>query len=395
MLHAAKEPGRMVWYVGPNSKQSKRIAGDRLKAITQPFWAKRPSEEDFRIDLVWGSSIFVYGAFVPGSLRGVGVDFLVMDEFASIPPHAWFQVFRPALADRKGRALFIGTPEGRNHFYDLYEFAKTSPGWAAFQFTTAEGGIVDQAEIDAVTHDLDPESFHREFLAEFSSLGQNRVYYAFERTKNVQPLHLDPYYPLVWSIDFNVNPMCMLLMQKVEDMIHVLEEIVIKDAYTEMACEKSAERVALYYRALPSSQKPLTIEIYGDATGSHRRTAGAQSDWAIVRQSFEKSVGTYVPRYHLSASNPPVRDRVACVNRRLRNQAEERHLLIDSKCRELIRDLEDVSWALDSAGTVTSDINKKDPNRTHTSDALGYFVYQAFPLTPKIGEKSQGPLLSF
>jgi hypothetical protein len=69
--------------------------------------------------------------------------------------------------------------------------------------------------------------------------------------------------------------------------------------------------------------------------------------------------------------------------------------MVDPKCKELIRDLEDVTWQLDSTGAVTSEINKSDKNRTHTSDALGYFIYQAFPLNGKIGEKPDGPLLSF
>jgi phage terminase large subunit len=90
-----------------------------------------------------------------------------------------------------------------------------------------------------------------------------------------------------------------------------------------------------------------------------------------------------------------VRDRINCVNARLRNQAGDSRLFIDPKCKELIRDLEEVSWAVDSTGAATEDLNKSDKNRTHTSDALGYFIYPEFPMSAKIGEKSTGPILSF
>ena len=393
---AAKFPNSVSWYVGPNNGQSKHIAWDRLKKLTQPYWSKDPNETDLRIDLSNGSTLFVYGAFNPESLRGRGIDFLVLDEFALIDPQAWFSVLRPALADRKGRVLFIGTPQGRNHFFDMYEFAKITPDWAAFQFTTEQGGIVDKSEIEAAAGEMDSETFESEFLAQFSSLARNRVYYAFDKSQNVQSVSFNGQRPLVWSIDFNVNPMSMLLMQKVDDMAHVLEEIILKpDGYTEVACERFGERALTYYNQVPTYQRPLIVKIYGDASGNQRRTAGSQTDWATVREFFSKWVGTFAPEYYITSANPPVRDRIACVNRRLRTQSLESRLMVDPKCKELIRDLEDVTWQLDSTGAVTSEINKSDKNRTHTSDALGYFIYQAFPLNGKIGEKPDGPLLSF
>jgi hypothetical protein len=86
-----------------------------------------------------------------GSLRGDGLDFLVLDEYASIAKEAWTEVLRPALADRQGEALFIGTPQGFNHFHELYEGAEGRPDSKAFQFTTAEGGNVSPEEIESAT----------------------------------------------------------------------------------------------------------------------------------------------------------------------------------------------------------------------------------------------------
>lgn len=394
IVRAAKLQNRLVWYVGPNDQQSKRIVWDRLKQKTRRWRNKRPNETDLRIDLCSGSTIVVNGAFNPDSLRGVGLDLLVIDEFASISPTAWNEVFRPALADRKGRALLIGTPQGRDHFHDLFEYAKTDPDWAAFQFTTADGGLVDSDELAGASRQLDTQTYRQEFEGAFTSVGLHRAYYAFARELHVQSVRFDVLRPLVWSIDFNVNPMCMLLIQRLDDMVHVLEEIVIKpDANTEAACEAFLKSALRLNSQLPFQQRPLTVKVYGDASGGQRRTSAAATDWALIRQFFQRWVGTFQPEYYTVSVNPLVRDRVNCVNSRLRNHAEQTNLLIDPTCQELIKDLDQVMWALDSTGAATSELNKSDKARTHSSDALGYFLAHAFPLRPKIGEKSTGRIV--
>lgn len=397
MLHAAQQPHKLIWYIAPTETQARKIAWERLKALTQPFWRGRPNETHMCIRLSSGSTIVVQGAFYPDSLRGIGVDFLVIDEFAGIHPRAWVEVFRPALACRKGRALFIGTPQGRNHFYDLYEHALANEiDWAAFQFTTADGGIVDPDELAGAARDLDAETYSQEIQGQFTHIGLHRVYRAFTREENVRPLSFDSTRPLVWTLDFNVNPMCTLLLQKVDDVVHVLEEIVIKpSATTELACQTFLPRAQFYYNQVPYYQKPLTVKIYGDASASQRRTAASQTDWAIVKEFFRMWQGTFKPEYYTATANPLVRDRVNCVNSRLRNQVGENRLFIDPTCKELIRDLEEVSWNVDATGAAGSELNKSDRNRTHASDALGYFVSQAFPLLPSMGEKGSGNVLSF
>ena len=142
LFQAAWGKGRLVWYVGPFLKQAKRIAWKPLKEMTRLYWAKTPNETDLSIELTSGGTICVRGADNYDSLRGDGLDFVVVDEYASVRPEAWTEVLRPALADREGRALFIGTPQGRNHFHQMVESAEGRPDWKVFQFTIAEGGTV-------------------------------------------------------------------------------------------------------------------------------------------------------------------------------------------------------------------------------------------------------------
>jgi hypothetical protein len=110
LIRAACGPSRVAWYVAPTYKMSKRIAWKQLKQLTRPFWASPPNETDLRIELTTGGIIALRGADNYDNLRGEGLDFLVLDEFASMAPEAWTEVLRPALSDRLGRALFIDSP---------------------------------------------------------------------------------------------------------------------------------------------------------------------------------------------------------------------------------------------------------------------------------------------
>ncbi len=97
------------------------MAWKGLKQMTQLYWARQPNETDLTIELITGGTISLRGADNYDALRGDGLDFIVLDEYASMAQEAWTEVLRPALADKEGRALFIGTSRGHNHFFDLYE----------------------------------------------------------------------------------------------------------------------------------------------------------------------------------------------------------------------------------------------------------------------------------
>jgi hypothetical protein len=199
LCRAAWKPGSLVWYVAPSYKQAKRIAWKLLKEITRPYWAATPNETDLRIELISGGTIALRGADNYDSPRGNGLDFVVLDEYASMAPEAWTEVLRPALADRQGSALFIGTPRGYNHFYELYQAAEKQPDWARFQYSTAEGRNVPLAEIEAATHELDERVFRQEFMASFENLIAGRAYPFFDRRVHVKGDRLDERYPLFWS----------------------------------------------------------------------------------------------------------------------------------------------------------------------------------------------------
>lgn len=387
LCQAAAAPGHLAWYVGPSIRQAKRIAWKALKEMTRPYWAAKPNETDLRIDLIWGGTICVRGADNYDSLRGDGLDFLVLDEFASMVPGVWEAVLRPALADKQGRALFIGTPRGHNHFFDLYEAAQDRPNWATFQFTTEQGGNVPSEELESATDEMDERTYRQEFEARFETLGVGRAYYAFDRVHNVKNFRFSSRLPLTWSLDFNMNPLCSVLMQTLNGVVVVLDELILPDSNTLAACEEFLSRTEKW-----TDGSRLNVQIYGDSTAEQRHTSASRTDWQIVKEFFNRYRDRYNVTFHVPSSNPPVKDRINCVNARLRNHAGQHRLLVHEHCKHLIRDLEQVCWKTDPHGNTLVELDESDPMRTHVSDALGYYIAREFPMRPQMGEKS-GPMV--
>jgi hypothetical protein len=179
----ARIPNQEVWYVAPTYRQAKQIVWRKLKHKLQDLkWTRRVNESELSIELKNGSVISLKGADNADSLRGVGLDYLVMDEFADIDPEAWYEVLRPTLADKQGGALFIGTPKGMGNWaHDLYNMPSEQPDqWQSFQYSTIDGGNVKPEEIEAARRDLDLRTFRQEFLATFETYA-GRIYYAFDR----------------------------------------------------------------------------------------------------------------------------------------------------------------------------------------------------------------------
>ncbi len=116
----------------------------------------------------------------------------------------------------------------------------------------------------------------------------------------------------------------------------------------------------------------------------------ARTDRQIARDFFGRYPDRFQVQFRVPRSNPPVKDRINCVNARLLNHAGQRRLLIDSRCKHLIKDFEQVCWKADPHGSSLAELDKSDPMRTHVSDAVGYFVAREFSMRAIVGERG-GP----
>lgn len=351
-------PNQEVWYVAPTYRQAKQIVWRKLKNRLQDLrWTKKVNESELSITLKNGSVISLKGADNADSLRGVGLDYLVMDEFADIDPEAWYEVLRPTLADKQGGAMFIGTPKGiGNWAHDLYNMPTEQPDqWASFQYTTVDGGNVKPEEIEAARRDLDERTFRQEFLATFETYA-GRIYYAFDRKSNVIEI-TDPKLDIVYiGIDFNIDPMSAVIALRQGDTLYVVDEI-------RMFSSNTQELVAEIQARYPKSK----VWCYPDPASRQRKTsAGGVTDLSILQNAG------FIVKAPLA--HTPVRDRINAVNSRLCDSTGIRHLYISPQCKYTIEGLERQTY---KEGTSQPD---KESGYDHQMDALGYLVDYLFPV---------------
>ena len=161
-----------VFYVAPTQGQARDIMWQTLLELAHPI-VSSSHINNLQIKLVNGATISLKGADRPETMRGVSLKFLVMDEYADMKPEVFEQILRPALADQKGGALFIGTPMGRNHFYDLYKYAELEDdeSYTAWHFTSYDNELLDPDEIDLAKKSMSSYAFRQEFMASFEARG--------------------------------------------------------------------------------------------------------------------------------------------------------------------------------------------------------------------------------
>lgn len=163
-----------VWYIAPTFQQGKDVMWNLLKEVGQDV-IESIYENVATAKLINGRRIQIKGADRPDSLRGVGISFAVLDEYAFMKPEAWDLIIRPTLSDVMGKALFIGTPEGKNHFYDLWCFAgsesEKAAEWQNFHFCSLDNPKIHPKEIDNARLTMSNQAFRQEYEASFEAAG--------------------------------------------------------------------------------------------------------------------------------------------------------------------------------------------------------------------------------
>jgi phage terminase large subunit len=365
----AKDPDKEVWYVAPTYKMARQIVWKKLKnKLSDLNWIKKTNETELSITLINGSTIALKGADNYDSLRGVGLDFIVLDEFADIDPEAWYETLRPTLSDKQGRALFIGTPKGiGNWSYEIYQNSIDDPNsWHSYTFTTIDGGNVAPEEIEAAKRDLDERTFRQEYLATFETFA-GRIYYSFDRQANIRKYIGNTPRDIFVGMDFNIDPMSAVVATREGDTLHIIDEVRIFSSNTQEMCDELKQR-------FPNTK----IWVFPDPAGNQRKTsAGGQTDVTILRNA---EFLVKVPHAHT-----PVRDRINAVNSRLCDTIGIRRLFVDPKCKYTIEGLERQTY---KEGTSQPD---KDSGYDHMNDALGYMTDYLFPVRRDIDPELMRP----
>ena len=353
-----------IFYVSPTYRMSKEIMWKQLKKkVKELRWVKYINETELTVVLINNCQISLKGADKSAdNLRGVGLNFLVLDEFADIPEEAWSEVLRPTISDKhvNGEVLFVGTPKGMGNWsFEMYQKGKSEdPEWASWKFTTIEGGQVEEHEIEQAKKDLDERSFRQEYLASFETYN-GVVYYNFDREQNVKPCKYDPQAIIHVGLDFNIDPMSACLFHLKNGVAEFFDEIVIYSSNTDEFVDELLSRY-------PKNK----IIVYPDPASRQRKTsAGGRTDLTILQNA-----GLNVKCRNTHAL---VRDRINSVNSRLKNFDGKRNILIDPSCKNLINGLMKQMY---KEGTNQPEKNGND----HMNDALGYAIEYIFPITSNL-----------
>jgi phage terminase large subunit len=179
VIAALEHPGQRprLAYVAPTYRQGKAIAWDYLKAYARHIPGTLVHESELRIDFPTGAQVRIYGADNPDALRGIYLDGVVLDEFGLMDGEVWTTVIRPLLADRKGWALFIGTPNGRNQFYEVVQTAQRgTDGWAYAEYRASQTGLLDAAELAAAQQVMTADEYAQEFECSFEASVKGAIY---------------------------------------------------------------------------------------------------------------------------------------------------------------------------------------------------------------------------
>lgn len=227
-LYTTKKNARYA-YVAPFFRQAKDVAWVYLKEACKDF-AVRIRESSLRVELPNGAWITLYGADNPDTLRGLYLDGVVLDEFGDCRPSLWGTVILPTLADRKGWAIFIGTPKGKNHFYQIYLRSKEEAGWYALTLKASESGILDNEELLEMKAQMSEEEFEQEMECSFTAAIVGTYYAALigkmELAGRIAPrlVQYDKGYPVKVAADLGrVDSTAMWFWQEVPTGINIID----------------------------------------------------------------------------------------------------------------------------------------------------------------------------
>ena len=205
-----EKPNPRFAYIAPFYAQAKDVAWAYFKQFTAPIPGVEVHESELRIDLPNGARLRLYGADNYDRMRGVYFDGAVLDEYGDMDPRAWAEVIRPILSDRRGWATFIGTPKGRNHFYEIWQAAKENPSeWFTLMLRASETGLLPPDELEDARKVMTPEQYEQEYECSFEAaiLGAyyGREMQRLEAEGRIRSVPHDPSLPVYTGWDLGLD----------------------------------------------------------------------------------------------------------------------------------------------------------------------------------------------
>jgi hypothetical protein len=368
----ASQPNKKIWLVG--------LSYDKADLMFREVWQKmvigrandieRASEKERFIKFKWGTTVEAKSADNPDSLVGEGLDLLIMDEVAKMKRKIWDMYLSPTLSDRKGKGIFITTPEGFNWIYDLFLLGKQDDLWESHQAPTWDNNVVfPEGKKDPFLierkRNMSKELYEQEYGAMFTSF-EGRVY-PFDRNLDMGEFPYNPNYPTFCSIDFGYRMPAALWFQTyiVGGLTHinVIDEIVHKQ---NIKTDEFAEMI--------KAKRYAVREYYGDPAGMQAQGQSGLGDIEIFRRNgiHVKSIRDKVSRNIASG--------ITHVRGFIENAQGQRFIHLDKKCMGLAEDLENYRYPESGEGKDLKPDPVKDGRHDHSMDAFRYFFLNRFPI---------------
>lgn len=378
---ATKDVGT-VWIVSPTYRQGKQIHWRTLNQIVPREWIEKKNEVELSITLKNGSIIELKGAENPDALRGVKLRGLVIDEIASIRNWEWLwsEVLRPTLTDYSAPSLFISTPKGYNHFYELFTQGQAVSGdYKSWRFTSYDNPYISKEEIDNAKAELTEDTFYQEYMADFRKF-TGLVYKDFSReTHVIEPFDIPTSWQIYRGIDFgSTNPTaCITIACDGDENWFICSE----HYETGQTIDYHAGRI----NTQPLSQRVSAT--YGDPSGAQWISEFSQRGIYItpankeVGQAFNTWVTYGIDRVSQRLKQVPGHN---VPQQTIRSDKGLPSLFIFSGCTNTIREFETYRWK-EKKVTQAQDLNEPDQvekANDHALDALRYFAVSYKKKTP-------------
>jgi hypothetical protein len=321
----------------------------------------------------------------PDRLRGLNLAWFGIDELSYCRAEAW-KVLCQRLRQPQAQSLegfAVWTPKGFDWVYRHFISPQRKlPGYEAIIAGPMENiAVLDihPEYYENLKAQYDELFYRQEVLGEYLNIFAGACYHAFDEKRGAdQRLRFEPNLNgLAWALDFNIDPMASLICQvKGPRRLDVLDEITLSVGNAERMCAAFVASSQPYLQAWRAARGglPLPVKLYGDASG-HARSLVGKTTYAVIEHYFREIARDFKLEMNANISNPPVVDRVTSVNAMLYNARGEVGCHIDPSCKELITDLFEVSWCKQNQHEIDK---KRDRQRTHWSDALGYLIFRDF-----------------
>lgn len=352
---ALEIPKANIWFVCPTYRQAEMIAWKMLFEMIPGQLIKNKNEVKLLVEIINGSEICLKGADNEDSLRGVSLDYCIMDEVSDMKKNVWQEIIRPMLTDRIGKAMFIGTPKGKNHFWELFiKGQRKEDGFSSYQFRTEDNPYISKSEIKEAKDQLSERVFNQEYLASFEDYtgliwpefeSKNHVIDSFEIPKNWEK---------IGTIDPAVTGTTACLMSAIDEN----GTLFIFDEYYEQ--NKRANEVA-------DAIKGKVETWYGDPAGKHKTI----SRNGILFSFFDEYSDNGI--YLLSAQN----DVSAGINR-VAEFFKSGKIKIFKNCKNLVHEIERYHWSEERETSLGIMEPRPYKNMDHACDCLRYLVMSRF-----------------